>query len=35
MAAWPSVGHTIFGVVSALCFLVPGWKYYQQRSEAK
>ena len=31
MAAWPSFGHTIFGVVSALCFLIPGWKYYQQR----
>jgi serine/threonine-protein kinase len=31
MAQWPAIGHTIFGVVSALCFLVPGWKYYQQR----
>jgi serine/threonine-protein kinase len=31
MAQWPSVAHTIFGVVSALCFFVPGWKYHQQR----
>jgi hypothetical protein len=31
MAGWPAIGHTIFGVVSALCFLIPGWKYYQQR----
>jgi serine/threonine-protein kinase len=33
MAQWPAIGHTIFGVVSALCFLVPGWKYHQQRRE--
>lgn len=31
MAEWPDIAHTIFGVVSALCFFVPGWKYYQQR----
>ncbi|MEX2139101.1 MAG: protein kinase [Pirellulales bacterium] len=31
MAQWPAVGHTIFGVVSALCFFIPGWKYYLQR----
>ncbi len=31
MAHWPAIGHTIFGVVSALCFFIPGWKYYQQR----
>jgi serine/threonine-protein kinase len=34
MAQWPAVAHTIFGVVSALCFFVPGWKYYQQRIQA-
>jgi serine/threonine-protein kinase len=34
MAQWPAVAHTIFGVVSALCFFVPGWKYYQQRRQA-
>ena len=31
MAQWSGIGHTIFGVVSALCFFIPGWKYYQQR----
>lgn len=31
MARWPSVAHLIFGTVSALCFLIPGWKYYRQR----
>jgi eukaryotic-like serine/threonine-protein kinase len=31
MAEWPAVAHTIFGVVSALSFLVPGWKYFQER----
>jgi eukaryotic-like serine/threonine-protein kinase len=31
MARWPGVAHTTFGVVSALCFFIPGWKYYQQR----
>jgi eukaryotic-like serine/threonine-protein kinase len=34
MALWPEFGHTIFGVVSALCFFVPGWKYYRQRAAA-
>ena len=34
MALWPQFGHTIFGVVSALCFFVPGWKYYRQRAAA-
>jgi hypothetical protein len=23
---------TLFGVVSAACFFVPGWKYYRQRN---
>jgi serine/threonine-protein kinase len=31
MAQWPAVAHTTFGIVSALCFFVPGWKYYQER----
>jgi len=31
MAAWPPGAHVIFGVVSALCFFVPGWKYHHQR----
>ena len=35
MAVWPLFGHTIFGVVSAACFFVPGWKYYRQRLAAR
>jgi serine/threonine-protein kinase len=31
MAQWPAVAHTIFGIVSALSFFVPGWKYYRER----
>ncbi len=31
MALWPQFGHTIFGVVTGLCFFLPGWKYYRQR----
>lgn len=31
MAIWPKYGISIFGVVSAACFFVPGWKYYRQR----
>ncbi|HVV98773.1 MAG TPA: serine/threonine-protein kinase [Planctomycetaceae bacterium] len=30
MAWFPDYGVTIFGVVSALCFFVPGLKYYRQ-----
>jgi eukaryotic-like serine/threonine-protein kinase len=30
MCLWPSIGLTIFGIVSALCFFVPGLKYYRQ-----
>jgi serine/threonine-protein kinase len=25
----PNVGLTIFGIVSAACFFIPGWKYYR------
>lgn len=32
MARYPSDAHVIFGVVSALCFFVPGLKYYRQRN---
>ncbi len=35
MAAFPDVGVTIFGVVSAASFFVPGWKYYRQRARAE
>ena len=31
MAAFPQSGHIVFGMVSALTFLVPGYKYYRQR----
>jgi serine/threonine-protein kinase len=27
----PQYGVTIFGIVSAVCFFVPGWKYHRQR----
>jgi hypothetical protein len=26
----PNVGLTLFGIVSAICFFLPGWKYYRQ-----
>ena len=31
MALWPEAGPTLFGVVAAFGFLVPGWKYYRMR----
>lgn len=31
MAFSPEYGHLIFGVVSAMCFFLPGWKYYQRK----
>jgi predicted Ser/Thr protein kinase len=31
MAWFPDVAHLIFGVVSGLCFFIPGLKYYRQR----
>ncbi len=27
----PPLGVTLFGVVSAACFFIPGWKYHRQR----
>lgn len=27
----PDLSLTLFGIVSALCFFLPGWKYYHQR----
>lgn len=33
VVAWlPDIGLTLFGLVSALCFFVPGWKYHRQRA---
>jgi hypothetical protein len=34
MALVPEYGVTTFGAVTAVCFFVPGWKYYQQSKEA-
>ncbi len=30
MAVFPQIGITIFGVVSALTFLIPGWKFHRE-----
>ena len=35
MAWFPDIGHLIFGAVSAVCFFVPGLKYYRQRIAAE
>lgn len=35
VAAVPNFGHVIFGCVAALCFFIPGWKYYHQRRRAE
>ena len=35
MAVFPTHGVAIFGVVSAACFFVPGWKYHKLRVETE
>lgn len=30
MAIFPEIGITIFGVISALTFLIPGWKFHRE-----
>ena len=35
MARFPQWQHGIFGIVGALCFFLPGWKYHQQRKARK
>ncbi len=30
MALWPHIGITIFGITSALTFLIPGWKFHRE-----
>ena len=35
MAIYPDWAVGIFGVVSALCFFLPGWKYHAQRRSAR
>jgi serine/threonine-protein kinase len=34
MAVWPEYGILLFGVVTALCFFVPGLKYHRQRLQS-
>ena len=34
MCAFPDCDHIIFGVVSAACFFIPGYKYFRQRRRA-
>jgi serine/threonine-protein kinase len=34
MARFPDFAHLIFGAISAVCFFVPGLKYYRQRKRA-
>ena len=31
MAVFPDYAHIIFGIISALCFFIPGLKYHRQR----
>jgi hypothetical protein len=34
MCVAPAWQHVIFGLVSAVCFMVPGYKYFRQRGQA-
>jgi len=34
MCLFPSIGITLFGLVSAACFFVPGIKYYREARAA-
>jgi serine/threonine-protein kinase len=29
--AVPDIGLTLFGIVSAVCFIVPGWRHWRGR----
>jgi serine/threonine-protein kinase len=35
MAWFPEIAHLLFGIVSAVCFFVPGLKYHRQRCAAR
>jgi serine/threonine-protein kinase len=35
MTIWPEYGILMFGVVTAICFFVPGWKYHRQRLRSR
>ena len=34
MASFPNVGLSLLGIVGALSFFIPGWKYYRQRRQS-
>ncbi len=35
MALWPDYGPLLFGIVTAVCFFVPGLKYHRQRLRSR
>jgi serine/threonine-protein kinase len=35
MCVWPAIGITVFGMVSAVGFFLPGWKYHRQRARSR
>ncbi len=35
MAIWPDYGILLFGIMTAICFFVPGLKYYRQRLQSR
>ena len=35
MAYWTPFAHATFGIVSAFCFFIPGWKYNRQRLQCE
>jgi serine/threonine-protein kinase len=35
MARWPQMAHVIFGIVSSLCFFLPGWQYHRRRKASQ
>jgi serine/threonine-protein kinase len=35
MALWPRYGILLFGVVTAVCYFIPGLKYHRQRTKAQ
>jgi serine/threonine-protein kinase len=35
MAYRPTYATFVFGIVSALCFFIPGWKYHRQRVRSR
>jgi len=34
MALYPNYGPLLFGLVTAVCFFIPGLKYYRQRQRS-